>query len=136
MFARRRPPRRPSIPQAPERSAGRATRHPHHHEWRNARIAMSRAAHDASDDGVGPRATRGDANHCALIRALSIADASSRALSRASCEKNFRLRRIILTRAATHRSRAAKVAARDSRDCIGRTSQVKKTLAPCGFLHC
>jgi hypothetical protein len=109
------------------------------------RVTANGAAHESPHRGrrrrpattkAGARARLDERITRALIRALSIANASLRAPSRASCEKNFRLRRTIHMRARTQRSRDARIGAQECRDCIGRTSEVKKTLEPCGFLHC
>jgi hypothetical protein len=115
---------------------GSITLDPCHCGWRDARIATSEAPKDARNDRAGGSCDPRRANHRALIRALSIVNPSSRALSRASCEKNFRLRGIILMPARTHASGVKKIAARECRDCMDRTSEVKKTLEPCGFLLC
>ena len=114
----------------------RAVPDPCHCGWRGAQIVAAEAAEDARSDRAGGRVTHDEANHRTLIRALSIANSSSRTLSRASCEKNFRLRRIILRRARAHASRIKKIAAQACRDFANRSSEVKKTLEPCGFLHC
>jgi hypothetical protein len=109
---------------------------PCHCGWRDSRIAAAEASKDARNDRAGGSCDPRRANHRALIRALSIVNPSSRALSRASCEKKFRLRRTILMRARTHASSVKKIPAQECRDFMDRTSEVKKTLEPCGFLHC
>jgi hypothetical protein len=114
----------------------RAVPDPYHCGWRGAQIVAAEAAEDARSDRAGGGVTPDEANHRTLIRALSIANSSSRTLSRASCEKNFRLRRIILRRTRAHASRIKKIAAQACRDFASRSSEVKKTLEPCGFLHC
>ena len=39
-------------------------------------------------------------------------------------------------RTRAHPSRAEKIAVQECRDFANRSSEVKKTLEPCGFLHC
>jgi hypothetical protein len=110
------------LPGAQQTRRRRAAPDPYQCEWRGVRIAGSKPAQGAFSDRAGARATHGAANHYALIRALSIANGSSCALSRASCEKKFRLRRTIHLPTCAHRSRVRKIAAQECPDRIGRTT--------------
>ena len=101
------------------------------------RIARSEAAEDACSDRAGGRATRDEANHSATDSRAFDRELRLRARFRERpVKKIFACDESSACERARIASRGKKIAAQECRDFANRSSEVKKTLEPCGFLHC
>ena len=115
----------------------RAVPHPCNCDGAAHEIARSEAAEDACSDRAGGRATRDEANHSGTDSRAFDRELRLRARFRERpVKKIFACEELSTCERARIASRGEKIAVQECRAFANRSSEVKKTLEPCGFLHC